>query len=136
MALSDADKERARYHLGYMGVSTASSMAFGLPQSTDTQFMFEDAITRVMSVSEPRVLELLDRLDKIESMMFCAASELFAKRAGDLEPNLDQPSALEREYARWAKRLADILGVIPYPFSDRFIQAAGTTYGNVPVRRA
>jgi hypothetical protein len=135
MAITTADKERARYHLGYMTVTVASSFAFGIPQSTETQWMFESAITRVMPESEPRITKLLDMLDEIEAKMFCASSELFAKRAGDLEPNLDQPDALEKEYVRWANRLADMLGVMPYPYSDRFAQAKASGYGNVPVRR-
>lgn len=132
--ISDADKERARYHLGYMTVTVASSFAFGLPQSTETQWMFENAITRVMPQSERRVSDLLDKLDAIECAMFESTKDLFARRAGDLEPNLSQPDDLEREYVRWAKRLADMLGVMPYPFSSRFQnQLVGA--GNISVRR-
>lgn len=134
MAISDADKERARYHLGYMTVTVASSFAFGIPQVTEVQWMFEDSIGRVMAASEQRVISILDKLDEIECLLFQSSKELFARRAGDLEPNLSQPDDVEREYVRWAKRLADMLGVIPYPFSQRFTsQLVGA--GNVAVRR-
>jgi hypothetical protein len=134
MAISDADKERARYHLGYMTVTVASSFAFGIPQVTEVQWMFEDSIGRVMAASEQRVISILDKLDEIECLLFQSSKELFARRAGDLEPNLSQPDDVEREYVRWAKRLADMLGVIPYPFSQRFAsQLVGA--GNVAVRR-
>lgn len=118
--LSEADQGRARYHLGYMQVVVASSFAFGIPQATQVQYLFEDAITRVMPGAEPRVIDLLNKLDEIECILFRASSELFAKRAGDLETNLEQPNDVEREYVRWACRLADMLGVTPYPFSKRF----------------
>lgn len=135
MALSDADKERARYHLGYMLVTVASSYAFGVPQSTETQFMFESAITRVMPASEARIVALLDKLDAIECTLFESSEQLFAKRAGDLEPNLGQPEAVEEEYVRWASRLGDALGVIPYPFSKRFQSLmGGGKFGNIRVR--
>lgn len=134
MAISDADKERARYHLGYMTVTVASSFAFGIPQVTEVQWMFEDSIGRVMAASEPRVRSILDKLDEIECLMFESTKDLFARRAGDLEPNLSQPDDLEREYVRWAKRLADMLGVMPYPFSQRF-QSQLVGAGNVSVRR-
>lgn len=135
MAISDADKERARYHLGYMTVTVASSFAFGIPQVTEVQWMFESAITRVRVESESRITSILDKLDQIECTLFNASSELFAKRAGDLEPNLEQPDMVEREYARWATRLADMLGVMPYPFSARFQALTAARAGNISVRR-
>jgi hypothetical protein len=125
MALSEADKARLRYHLGYMTVVVASSFAFGLPQLTDTQFMVEDAMTRIQATSESRVISLLDTLDKIECQLQRASGELFARAIDGLEPNLDQPDMLEKEYVRWASRLADMLGVMPYPYSKRFRQMAG-----------
>lgn len=137
MAISDADKERARYHLGYMTVTVASSSHFGTPQATETQFMFESAITRVMPASEARVRSILDKLDELENTLFCASKDLFARRAGDVEANLDQPEHVEHEYVRWASRLADMLGVIPYPYSDRFkrLHGRGGRAGNVRVGR-
>ena len=33
MALTEAEKERVRYHLGYLGVSDAASLNFGIPAS-------------------------------------------------------------------------------------------------------
>ena len=135
--LSEADKERARYHLGYMTVTVASSMAFGIPQATNTQWLFEDAVTRIRPESEARVIRLLNYLDEIECRLFQSSGELFAKRAGDLEPNLTQPDDVEREYVRWACRLADMLGVFAYPFSKRFETLAnngGKAY-TIAVRR-
>ena len=61
--LTDADKERARYHLGYMEVVVASSFAFAIPQATELQFMFESAITRVRPEAEFRVRAILDKPD-------------------------------------------------------------------------
>lgn len=130
MALSDADKFRARYHTGYMTVVVASSFAFGLPQLTDTQFLIEDALTRVQAIAEPKVIQLLDRIDCIEEKIGRAADELFARQIDGLEPNLDQPDMLEKEYVRWVCRLCDMLGVMPYPFSKRF-QSMRSTSGRV-----
>lgn len=118
--LTDQDIGRARYHLGYMDVVIASSFAFAIPQATQVQFMFENAIRRVQVGAEPRVIQLLDMLDEIECGLFQASKDLFAKRVEGLEPNLDQPTDIEREYVRWACRLADIIGITPYPYSERF----------------
>lgn len=137
MALLDADKERARYHLGYMQVVSASSFAFGLPQVVETQFMFENALGRLQVNAERRFVSILDKLDEIECRLFRSSEELFAKRAGDLEPNLSQPDDVERELVRWACQLAQMLGVAPYPFSERFksLSSMGGRAGNVSVRR-
>lgn len=135
--LSDANKERARYHLGYMQVTTASSFGFGIPQATETQFMFESALQRLQANAEPRFISILDKLDEIECRLFRSSEELFAKRAGDLEPNLEQPNDVERELVRWACQLAQMLGIAPYPFSERFksLSSLGGRAGNVSVRR-
>jgi hypothetical protein len=140
VALSDADIGRARYHLGYMDVVIASSFAFAIPAATQVQFMFESAIRRVQQGAEPRVRQLLDMLDQIECTLFQASKELFAKRVDALEPNLEQPTDVEREYVRWACRLSDILGITPYPFSERFRVLAqgglsGARAGIISVRR-
>jgi len=135
--LSDADKERARYHLGYLQVTAAASFAFGMPALVETQFMFESAIQRVQANAEFRVVAILDKLDQIECRLFTSSEELFAKRAGDLEPNLSQPDDVERELVRWACQLGQMLGVPPYPFSQRFrsLTDLGGRAGNVSVRR-
>lgn len=140
MALAEKDKERARYHLGYMEVTAASSMHFSIPTTTQVQFMFEDAIQRVRADAEARVVRILDNLDEIECTLMRSSQELFARRAADLEPNLSQPDDVEREYVRWACRLADLLGVPPYPFSERFKVLAqggisGGRAGIIAVRR-
>lgn len=138
--LSDADVGRARYHLGYMDVVVASSFAFAIPAATQVQFMFESAIRRVQPGAEQRVQHLLDNLDTIECTLFQASRELFAKRVDALEPNLEQPTDVEREYVRWACRLSDVLGITPYPFSERFKilsqgGLSGSRAGIISVRR-
>lgn len=133
--LSDADKMRCRVHLGYMTVVVASSYAFGLPQLTETQFLLEDAMTRVMVGAEPIVVRYLDQLDKCQNKLFCSVDELFARAIDGLEPNLDQPDMLEKEYCRVAARLADLFGVMPYPYSKRFRNVIGArAIGNISVR--
>jgi hypothetical protein len=138
--LSDDDIGRARYHLGYMDVVIASSFAFAIPAATQVQFMFESAIRRVQPGAEGRVRQLLDMLDQIECTLFQASKELFAKRVDALEPNLEQPTDVEREYVRWACRLSDMLGITPYPFSERFKVLSqgglsGSRAGIISVRR-
>ncbi len=137
MSLTTAEKIRTRYHLGYPTVLVVSSMAFGIPQTSNTQWMLEDAMERIPDEAKPKHLEILRVLDEIECKMIRSTDELFAKHVGDLEPNLGQADDLEREYIRWASRLADTMAVMPYPYSKRFNDAltGGGRAGNMTVRR-
>lgn len=135
--LGNIDKERVRYHLGYLGTQDAASLVAGLPTSRQTLFLLESAMERLSVLSEPRVLSLLQNLDHVEQCMADACCQLAAEQVGNLKlrgskPGETYPDLLEREYGRWAKRLADVLGVPLYPFSARFKGGAGA--GSIPVR--
>ena len=73
-----------------------------------------------------RVVCVLDILDGIEKKLAGAIGTLVADNLGTLQlhPLRAQgklfTDSLEKEYCRWAKRLADILGVPLYPYSARF----------------
>lgn len=135
--LSDSDIERCRYHLGYMETSEAASIQLGIPKPAQTLFLFEQAVQLVMPVAVPRVLRILGVLDKIEEAMVEAVDFLIAGKLGDLElrgseKGQTHPDLLEREYARWAARLADVLGCPFYPFSHRTkLQRGVGTAGNL-----
>ena len=131
--LTEDEKERCRYHLGYMGTTFggshgAAGIAFGVPRPAQTVFLLEQAISNLLTntFAVDRVRRMLFTLDKIEEQLQNALCTLIADKLGDLQlhPLRSQgklfPDSLEREYLRWAKRLADHLGVPLYPYSDRF----------------
>ena len=73
----------------------------------------------------------------IEAALMKAVCNLAVERIGDItmrpgRPGESQPDLLEREYCRWAGRLADILGVPLYAYSTRFARM-GIRSGNVRV---
>lgn len=125
-ALSEADKERCRYHLGYLNTSFAASLTLGIPRPVQTLFLVEDAMGLLIPQTVPRVLRVLCIMDGIEEGLVKALSQLGVSKLGelDLHPLKDQgklvTDSLEREYVRWGNRLADILGVPHYPFSARY----------------
>lgn len=137
-SLSDADKERCRYHTGYMETSFAGSMSFGLPRPIQTMFMLEQALGLLVNDGAiARVIGILNVLDATELRIANAQCVMVAEKLGDMtlrgaEQGLTFPDMLEREYTRWAKRLADILGVPLYPYAQRFKSTGATR--NVPVR--
>ncbi|KKK54507.1 hypothetical protein LCGC14_3083990, partial [marine sediment metagenome] len=44
MPLTEAEKERVRYHLGYLQVSAAASIQLGIPRPLQTVFLLEQGL--------------------------------------------------------------------------------------------
>lgn len=136
--LTDAEKERCRYHLGYMETSFAASLILGIPRPAQTIFLLEQALGLLTNpFACDRVRSILATLDQLETQIQGASCTLAAERVGEitLHPGRARgeylPDLLEKEYGRWARRLADILGVPLYPYSQRFRGTGGAR--NVPV---
>lgn len=132
MALTRLEKARVRYHLGYLGVQMAGSVTFGLPRPIQTLFIVELAMDNLIVEHEGMVREMVARLDQTEENIFQSQTRLKAKSLGEITLRDNEPEMLETEYGRWARRLADILGVPLYAYSSRFQGGSGA--GNIPVR--
>jgi len=137
--LTEIDKERIRYHLGYLETSFAASIQLGLPRPLQTVFLLEQSMELLSNqYAIDRCLRILDVLDKIECQLQEATEYLVADTLGNMSlhplksKGLLVTDNLEREYVRWANRLADMLGTPLYPFSDRFMRRGPGT--SVPVR--
>jgi hypothetical protein len=133
MPLMDADRERIRYHLGYLAVQPAASISYGMARPIQTLFLVEIALNNLLETSIPRVLRTLGILDGVEAKLVEAQDRLAADALGDLKLRKEETDQLEGEYRRWGFRLADILGVPVYAFSSRY-KGGGVRAGNVPVR--
>lgn len=138
-ALTEEEKEKVRYHLGYLETSFAPSIALGIPKPLQTVFLLEQGLTLLVNgFAVNRVRCILKVLDETEAKIFGAQSTLVADKLGELSlhPLKAQgklvTDSLEGEYRRWANRLADIFGVPIYPFSDRFKRRGPGT--SVPIR--
>jgi hypothetical protein len=135
LALTPSERERTRYHLGYLNTGIAGSIQFGLPRPVQTLFILEDAMSIMTDDSAVgRVRQHLKILDDIECRMVSAQSRLAAQQLGEITLRDNEPDLLENEYYRWAGRLADQLGVPFYAYSNRF-KGRGPTSGSIPVRR-
>lgn len=132
-ALTDEEKERVRYHLGYPTVQLVGSVQFGLPRPLQTAFILESSMASLIATAIDRVRRYLQILDDIECKLVDAQCRLAAKQLGEITLRDDEPDKLEHEYWRWASRLADILGVPLYYYSNRFKGQSGVAAGNIPV---
>lgn len=139
MPFTEQDRSRIYYHLGYPDVTNVSSIQLGFPALSQPQFLVTSAMDRLNPASVPRVIRILNIMDGIESQMVKALNRLKAQQLGELKlRNTNEESTeqdlLEREYGRWAQRLADILGVPINPYAMRYGALEGGAGVNVPVR--
>lgn len=133
MALTQEERLRAKYHLGYPAETSAASISYGIARPLQTLFLVELALNNLQVDAEAKVRQLLGVLDGIECRLIDAQERLAAKSIEQLTMRPDEPQALEREYYRWGGRLADILGVPFYAYSNRY-KPGGAAVQNVSVR--
>ncbi len=134
MALDDSEKERTRYHLGFMEVSQASSIQLGIPRALPTMFLLEQAFGLLLANAEFRVRQILRIMDGIEQRLIDAQDRLAAIQVDEIKLREDEPDKLEKEYCRWGYRLAGIFGVPVYIYAERYRSQQGMGAGNVTVR--
>jgi hypothetical protein len=125
MPLTTDERERVRYHLGYMSANSGASVSLGIARPVETMYLVEEAMDQLMENAVPRVRRQLTYLDNVELQLVDSQCYLAAERLEGLvlRPSIagqTHPDLLEREYARWAKRLADMLGVPLYPSGYKF----------------
>lgn len=138
--LSESDRERVRYHLGYFSTEPVAAIVSGRLSATQPMFIVEAAMDRVIAAAIPRVRHILAELDCVEEQMSNARSRLAVQRIEDVtfrstNDGRTECDLLENEYARWASRLADQLGVPINPNSMRYREGryGSIAEGSVPV---
>jgi hypothetical protein len=135
MPLDDTERERVRYHMGYLSVQPAASIQFGLPAPIQTLFLVELAMTNLLEDGVDRVRQLLQTLDMIEARMRDGVKFLVAESIDNMKIRRDHLDALEDEHTRWAERLSEELGAPLYPGAAKFRKLFNQLNGpNIPVR--
>ena len=137
MPLDHRERERVRYHMGYLSVQPAASIQFGLPAPIQTLFLVELAMTNLLDEGVDRVRRLISLLDKIECKMIEFQDYLAAQSIDNMKINLQGIDQLEDEYSRWASRLSDELGAPLYPGAAKFKKLFRSLGGgSIPVRNS
>lgn len=134
MALTPDERDRVRYHLGFLSVSDGASIQFGLPRATQLLFILDRAMDNLLVIAEDRVRRYIKIMDDIECRLVDAQDRLAAEALGELKLRDQEPDRLEKEYVRWGFRLAGIFGVPPYAYSERYRTAVTAMTGSIPVR--
>lgn len=133
--LTDAEKQRAAYHLGYPAVTSAASVAFGVPTLTQTNFLVYSSLDKLLPSALDQVRAIVSTMDTIEAKLVEAQDRLAATQLEELHLRENEPDMLEAEYRRWGYRLSDIIGAPVYPYSRRYASSGASTGGLIPVRR-
>lgn len=116
--LSPEEKERIRYHLGYLNTSPAGARALGMPSSNEPAFLVEFALDNLLPEAEPGVRRAIVELDCIEDQISAARKNLGLEQVAEIRFSGDEGMmALERQGQIWADKLASTLGCIRNPFS-------------------
>lgn len=130
--LTDEEKGRIRYHLGYGNVTAVSTIALGIPARTQPSFLVDGAMNLIPASQVQIIRRLVGILDGIEGKKLEGLERLAASQVGEITMNKDEQRMLDREYVTWAKRLADTLLVPLNPYSDRW--SSGLQSLSTPVR--
>jgi hypothetical protein len=133
--ITEEDKNRCRSHLGYLEVQDSQTFVMGVPAGVQTQFMIEGAFARILPSAERGMRKLLDRLDRVLEIIEESEENEQADAIGDIRLKDKAFLKLIRRYQWWQGMLANLLGVPPNPYDQRFVSWTGTGSGiNVPVR--
>lgn len=135
MPLTDAEKQRVEYHLGYPAYTSSVSLAFGVPVFTQTLFLLRANLGNLLEVAVEQVRRIVQVMDGVELRLVEAQERLAAIQLEELHLREDEPDKLEREYRRWGHRLADLVGSPIYPYSLRYSGGGGAGVSSVPIQR-
>jgi hypothetical protein len=128
-AFTAEERARIRHHLGYPNVNANPTIALGFPAMTQSSFLVEQGMDHLLEAAAGPVRQYVAVLDEVEARLMGVADRFVATRVGEISLNPMEPDQLEREYLRWAYRLAEDLGVPINALSRRF----ATDGGKVPI---
>lgn len=131
-ALSEDEKARIRYHLGYPAMSSVQTFIGGFPASIQTNFLLEGNMDKVQATSLSYVRATLTKLDAAAEQMFGDMELMAINRIDTIEVNQKEQQQLEAKYNWYRCELANYFCTIPNPFDQRFMNRSGGGI-NVPV---
>lgn len=118
-ALTQEERARIRYHLGYPNVQAYATFALGTPQAFEGLFAIDSAFDKVNMYALPTVRELMAKCDETEQQMFEFQPDLEVSKVCDIELRSDAQQRLRDQYDWWRNALANQLGVYCNPFDKR-----------------
>jgi hypothetical protein len=127
-AISEQQKVRARYHMGYLNVTQAQTFVLGVPAAVQTQFVIEGALNNLLPSALPMFEDIMAKLDVTEQQIMDNTPNVAVNRVDEIELREDEFKQLILRYRYWQGSLGNLLGVPPNPFDMR--PYLGMGYGN------
>lgn len=124
MALSEQLKVKIRHHLGYLGIASAQTFVLGIPAGVQTSFIIENAMNLVLPQSEPEIERHVAILNRIEELDVEGLEDVEVAEIGGITIDENFYKKRWKQYERWRRSLANLLGVFPNPFDQR-LQGGG-----------
>ncbi len=121
LLLTDEEKVRVRFHLGYLNVLESATFQLGIPTAVQTQFIIESAMNKILPAALPKVRQLLAVLDAIEEQMVGDAELAAINRLDTIEINQKEQAQLRDQYDYHRRGLANLFGTFPNPYDQRFM---------------
>lgn len=118
--LTEPQRARIGYHLGYPGITQATALALGVPAASHTRFILESALGRLLPDWEPLVLRALEQCECIDAQLVdCRRQRIQVTTVDTITlRGRDELEDLEDQYDLWTDKLADLLGCVKNPFSQ------------------
>lgn len=104
MSLSDKDKHRVIFYLGWSGLTLVST-------STQYNKVVVDRVSVSNTQIENLVRGILERLDKLDGLLEAALCRLSASEVDGIVLNEDEIPRLKRERMRYIRELSDHLDI-------------------------
>ena len=131
VTLTEEEKARIRYHLGYVQTDPVASIQLGIPRSSQPQFLVETQMNRIPDTAVALVRSCVAKCDATEQRILDCQERMAAKSIDEIDLNPDEANMLRREYRYWVQKLADNLGVPINAYASAW--QAGAQPLNVPV---
>ena len=133
MAITEAEKVKARMHAGYLNVAEQSTFSLGIPAGVQTQFTIEGAFKRILPQAEPEFRRHLVILDNIQCQILENTGNVAVEAIGTIKINKEAFRDFVKQYFWWVASMCNLMGVTPNPFDQRRATWLGGGGANVGV---
>ena len=124
---TDEEKTRIRAHLGYQQGQLTYTFALGVPASVQSQFPIEISMDKLLPAAAPLARKYLEILDRIDDQAVDDYELMAVGKIDEIEINPNEHKQLlgSHGYMRWRASLANLFGIIPNPYDQRFYNTGG-----------
>jgi hypothetical protein len=117
--LSEEEKSRIRYYLGYPVAVDVTTFTLGIPAVAQTLFILEGQMNKIPEGAVGLVRNCVAVLDGIEAQLVEAQGYFAATRVDNISVNDRHAEKLDEESRKWILKLAELLGAPVNTYSTR-----------------